>query len=117
MPSPPPTQGESTPTPIAISVPLARPTTPAPTPEPAAVLESGLLKIHVTPWADVQIDGTVVGTTPFRPLSLRPGSYVIRLLNPDYRPLLRKVTIRPGETSVLHVNLAEEAFPSGTKEN
>jgi hypothetical protein len=49
------------------------------------------------------------GTTPFAPLVLSAGTYTVRLTHPDYRPLLRKVTIRAGEVTRLEIDLAWEA--------
>jgi hypothetical protein len=66
----------------------------------------------VFPWAEVAIDGTAVGTTPIaRRIPLTPGTHTVRLTHPDYRPLTRKVEIRPGQTTRLDVNLKDEAFP------
>jgi hypothetical protein len=74
------------------------------------VTETGALKLLIRPWAEVAIDGTPMGTTPLKPLSLTPGAHVVRLSHPDYRPLQRRVTVKPGETTVLQVDLTEEAF-------
>jgi serine/threonine-protein kinase len=65
----------------------------------------GRLRFAVTPWAEVSVDGVAVGETPRRELSLPPGSYTARLVHPDFRPFQRKVTIRPGETTPLTVDL------------
>jgi hypothetical protein len=63
----------------------------------------------VSPWADVSVGDSYVGTTPFTPLVLSAGTYTVRLTHPDYKPLLRKVTIRGGETTRLEIDLAWEA--------
>jgi serine/threonine protein kinase len=65
----------------------------------------GHLRFGITPWAEVTVDGSPVGTTPLAPLPLRPGTYTARLLHPDFRPLLRKITIQPGQTTPLNVDL------------
>jgi hypothetical protein len=64
------------------------------------------------PWAEVVLDGTPVGTTPLAPLPLAPGTYTARLTHPDFKPLLRKVTIRAGETTPLRLDLRQDAIPN-----
>lgn len=71
----------------------------------------GSLQVGVKPYAQVIVDGKDVGTTPIPPLDLSAGPHVVRLLHPDYQPLQRKVTIRPGETQRLIVDLALDALP------
>jgi hypothetical protein len=80
--------------------------------EPAAApaVARGHLQIGVTPWADVTLDGVPVGTTPLSPVALAPGTYTARLEHPDYKPLLRKVTIRAGETTPLRLDLRQDAI-------
>ena len=75
-------------------------------PEPALEDDSpGRLQIGVRPWAVVRIDDRPVGETPLAPLELPPGTHLARLEHPDYQPLFRKVTVRPGETVRLQVDL------------
>ena len=81
----------------------------APVTEVAAEDDSpGRLQIGVRPWAVVRIDDRPVGETPLAPLDLPPGLYTARLEHPDYQPLVRKVTVRPGETVRLQVDLGED---------
>lgn len=85
--------------------------TRAPTTAPAPVVEAtGLLQIVVRPWAEVSVDGFQVGTTPFRPLKLAGGPHTVVFTHPDYKPFRRQVTVRPGETARLEVDLTWEAF-------
>ncbi|MBW1688189.1 MAG: PEGA domain-containing protein, partial [Deltaproteobacteria bacterium] len=54
----------------------------------------------------VSIDGKEVGTTPFAaPLESAAGTHEVGMAHPSYHALYRKVTIRPGETTTLKVNL------------
>jgi serine/threonine-protein kinase len=76
--------------------------TPAPLPSPGALL------VVVRPWADVAIDGVVVGQTPLRRIPLAPGPHSVLLSHPDFQPFPRRVTIREGETFRLTVDLATE---------
>jgi hypothetical protein len=64
----------------------------------------GLLQVGVKPWAEVTVDGTLVGTTPLDKLSLPAGLHAVQLRHPSYELLERKVTIRPGETEHLVVD-------------
>jgi serine/threonine-protein kinase len=98
---------------------------PAPTPfGPPAAEETGTFCLGVNPWARVLITGhsassglpfQIEMTTPVRPFSLEAGTYAVRLVHPDYHPLQRKVTIRPGEVVRLDVDLTREAFPSTSR--
>ena len=85
--------------------------TSAPAATPAPVVEAtGLLQIVARPWAEVSVDGSPVGTTPFRPLKLAAGPHTVIFTHPDYKPFRRQVTVRSGETARLEVNLTWEAF-------
>jgi hypothetical protein len=91
--------------------PVPSPPAPAVAPTPKVPPAQGFLKLRILPWAEVSVDDRPVGTTPLKPLSLAPGVYTVKLSHPDFRPLQKKVVIRSGDTSVLDVDLAEEAFP------
>jgi hypothetical protein len=53
--------------------------------------------VKVTPWAQVYVDGALVGETP-RTVTLTPGPHQIRIHNPELgRTESRTVTITPGE--------------------
>jgi len=127
-PTVPPTSQRASPTPTAVltstpeptdsrpprqtvvPVTLSRRPTPTPTPAP------GLLQFRVSPWAEVSVDGKVVGTTPFKPVRLEAGDHEVILnevilSNPSFMPLHKKVTILPGQTLMLEVDLSFEAFP------
>ena len=67
---------------------------------------TGRLRITVTPWAHVYIDGQPAGTTPLRPLELAPGTHEVRLEN-DTLNVKRSFTvmIKPNETVSREVNL------------
>jgi serine/threonine-protein kinase len=103
---------ESTPPPAPSSTLPAQPSPraaehPEAPASPAKAAEAtGLLQIGARPYASVSVDGADMGTTPTRPIVLKPGSYTVRLAHPDYQPLLRKITIRAGETTKLSVDLS-----------
>jgi hypothetical protein len=70
----------------------------------------GTLRLTVVPPAEVTVDGRLVGTVSAQALSLPPGTHVIKILHPDYKPLQRIVTITPGGTFELPLDLAEKGI-------
>ncbi len=102
-PSPEPTPPAPTTEPAsAAPPPVARPT---PSPTPAA---DGALLVVARPWADVSVDGVPRGQTPLGRIPLSPGPHAVLLTHPDYQPYPRRVTIRPGETFRLIVDLTTD---------
>ena len=71
----------------------------------------GLLQIAVRPWAEVEVDGRLLGTTPLDRMSLPAGQHVVLLRHPSFEPFTRAVTIRPGELAKLVVDLPREGVP------
>ena len=70
------------------------------------------MQLLIVPWAAVEVDGVKVGVSPpLKPLALAAGVHQVTLSHPDYAPFRRRVTIRPGETTKLQVDLTKEAFP------
>jgi hypothetical protein len=66
----------------------------------------GRLRVAVTPWAEVQLDGRPVGTTPIAPLELREGAHTIVLKNGDLQAnVSRRVVVIPDKETVLRVDL------------
>ena len=98
-----------TPPPDPAPPPAAAPApSPSLSPTPAPLPSPGALLVVVRPWADVAIDGVVVGQTPLRRIPLAPGPHSVLLSHPDFQPFPRRVTIREGETLRLTVDLATE---------
>ena len=68
--------------------------------------EKGYLSVQVHPWADIFVDGKLVGQTPLNnPLELKPGEYELRLVNPLYKVWEEKVNILRGENVIKKVRL------------
>ncbi len=113
LPTPRPTRAPTPATTLAPApVPLATTAaTPAPTTLAPAAAEPGLLQVAVRPWAEVRVDGRVVGTTPLDRISLSPGSHVVVLRHPGFEPLTRSVSIRSGDVQKLVVDLSREGTP------
>jgi serine/threonine-protein kinase len=115
VPSPVPSPIPSLAPPISASPPVSLPAstpTPAPTPTPTPTAETeGALLVVAFPWADVTVDDLFRGQTPLARIPLVPGRHDVLLSHPDYRPFPRRVTIRPGETLRLVVDLRNEGVP------
>ncbi len=73
--------------------------------------QPGQLQCVVRPWGEVRVDGKTVGTTPFRPVSLPPGTYLVEIEHPEFQPLQRRVQITAGSTVRVEVDLNKEAVP------
>ncbi len=104
---PPPSPPTPAPTPAAATQSAVAPPTPTPSPE-----ADGALLVVARPWADVSVDGVPRGQTPLGRIPLAPGPHAVLLTHPDYQPYPRRVTIRPGETSRLAVDLATDGGPA-----
>lgn len=70
----------------------------------AEIVEMGRLNVGPEPWSNVYVDGTLVGTTPFGGVELEPGSYTVRLSNPDFQDDVHTVEITAGETTSIQYN-------------
>lgn len=57
--------------------------------------------------ADVYLDGTLVGTAPIDLRDIKPGSHVIEVKAPGYRPREETVTVGAGSAMVLKLDLGE----------
>jgi serine/threonine-protein kinase len=100
------TAGLRKPSPVPAATVAPPPTTVPPTTAPAP----GILKLHVVPWADIEVNGRKVGQTPFEPMSLAAGEYTIRFVHPDYHPLTRQIVVASGTTTRLSVDFTWEGF-------
>jgi hypothetical protein len=58
--------------------------------------DAGVLQINSLPWAQVFIDGRMVGYTPQRRINLAPGEHNVRLVNPAF-----------AMSKTLHVRIAQ----------
>jgi len=99
----PPAAPPSTTLPDAAAAPLTASPTPTPTPE-----ADGALLVVAKPWADVSVDGVPRGQTPLGRIALPPGPHAVLLTHPDFQPYPRRVTVRPGETLRLVVDLPSD---------
>jgi serine/threonine protein kinase len=107
--SPTPSAMPTSPTTPEAPSPSPPPVVSPPTPTPSATPQAdGFLLVLAKPWAEVTIDDNPPRYTPLARVPLRPGPHAVVLAHPDYRPYLRKVTIRPGETFRINFDFTTE---------
>ena len=59
----------------------------------------GVLRLAVSPWGEVEVDGSPAGNAPpLTELSLQEGKHLITIRNADFPPFSTTVTIAPGKT-------------------
>ena len=69
---------------------------------PAAPLVNGTLKLAISPWGEVLVDGRAVGVAPpLHQLSLSPGAHVITIRNGDSPDFRQTIEVRADK--VVHV--------------
>jgi eukaryotic-like serine/threonine-protein kinase len=71
---------------------------------------TGTLRLLIVPWGEVMVDGMALGTVQLRDVPLAAGAHSVRVVHPDYQPLQRKVTIQPGTTVRLVLDLSEKGI-------
>jgi serine/threonine-protein kinase len=66
----------------------------------------GQLRLAVTPWAEVAVDGRALGTTPLRALDLGEGAHVVTLRNAELQVVARRrVVVARNREVLLRVDL------------
>jgi eukaryotic-like serine/threonine-protein kinase len=78
-----------------------KPTTSA---APAPALATGTVRLAVSPWGQVEVDGKPMGTTPpLNELTLTEGKHQVTIRNDDFPAHTTTVTVTPGQSiSVRH---------------
>jgi hypothetical protein len=67
-----------------------------------APLASGLVRLAVSPWGQVEVDGTPVGTAPpLNEITLSEGRHQITIRNEDFPPYSATVDVTPGQPVTL----------------
>jgi hypothetical protein len=69
----------------------------------AVNVPNGSLSVNAVPWAEVLLDGTVIGETPIANYAAAPGSHELVFRNPRYPEQRRTVLVSP--TSPTHVGV------------
>jgi serine/threonine-protein kinase len=85
-------------------VAAAKPAVAKPAAKPGVPLPTGLVRIAVSPWGQVEVDGTSAGTTPpLNELTLPEGKHQITLRNEDFPAFSTTVNVVAGQpVSVKH---------------
>jgi eukaryotic-like serine/threonine-protein kinase len=82
-----------------------RPTVTAPVavePEPVVPLPTGTVQLAISPWGQIEVDGSYVGLAPpMNRLSLPGGSHTITIRNGDFPPLVKQVTVSADQPVVI----------------
>ena len=97
---PPPAPASQSTAPVAPPAPRPAPApqprapvaTPAPTPPPAM----GQIWVNSTPWAQVYLDGELLGNTPRLGVSVRAGLHTLRLVRDGFQPFERQIVVATG---------------------
>jgi len=92
----PPADKARTAAPTRTRKPVAKAATSAPAAVAEPALPQGVLHIAISPWGQVEVNGTPVGTTPpLTRLELPQGSHTITVRNEDFPPYTQRVQVDP----------------------
>jgi hypothetical protein len=112
LPAPTPAAGVSRPPPVAAQVPResarerrareAREREARAAATIPAIVALGTVRLAVSPWGNVEVDGTAVGTAPpLNELTLSEGRHQITVRNADFPPYSASVNVVPGQPVTL----------------
>lgn len=65
------------------------------------------LKVQCDPWADVYVDGVLIGETPFDYVQIDPGKHQLIFKHPQFAPIVRDITTEPSEEFHIKVDFWE----------
>ena len=75
---------------------------------PVVPENAGYLRFLVDPWAEVEIDGQPVLTTPSaQRVALPPGRHFLRFVNPFFESVEREVWVRENEVQIIEITLED----------
>lgn len=88
--------------------PDSQPSAAAGTSTPDAGRKNGLLSVSATPWAEVRLDGKLLGVTPRRSLPLRLGKHTLQLSCPPLAHEARvPIELQPGRELRVSADMQE----------
>lgn len=68
----------------------------------------GFLDVKCYPWGELYIDGKYYDTTPLKgSIKIKPGTYTLKVVNPAFDPVVRRVTISPEMTTSEVISFAQ----------
>lgn len=92
--------------------PADPPTAPPPTPRPTPAAPPARMVVSSVPWAELYVDGRLVGNTPVADLRLPAGRHRLRLQRAGFRPYEDVVNLAPGQSlRLVGVVLQQETAP------
>ena len=98
--------------PPAAAAPPAAPPPPARPPAPRPPLAPAQVVVSSMPWAELYVDGRLVGNTPVMGLRLPAGRHRLRLERVGFRPHEQVVNLAPGQTlRITGVVLQQDTAP------
>ncbi len=69
----------------------------------------GSLRVAVTPWAEISVDGRVLGVTPLQPVELTEGAHQVALKNGDLGVVAKRhIIVSPNKETLLKLDLFGE---------
>ncbi|MEZ4820522.1 MAG: PEGA domain-containing protein [Bdellovibrionota bacterium] len=68
-------------------------------------IKMGSLSVSATPWAQVIVDGDVVGPSPILNHALQIGAHEVILRHPDFDDVKKSITIEEGQNSKIIIDL------------
>jgi serine/threonine protein kinase len=68
------------------------------TAEAEGVVGIGYLRLAISPWGQVEINGKVIGNSPLPDLKLPEGKHQVTIRNADFPPFSATITIAPNQT-------------------
>jgi len=96
------------PTLVAPARPAPRPRPPAASPAPRQLATPGYLSVNSRPWAELSVDGQVVGNTPQVRVRVIPGRHQLVVARPGFQAYSAWVDVPAGATVRLtNITLAE----------
>ncbi|MCC6522285.1 MAG: protein kinase [Polyangiaceae bacterium] len=92
---------------IGVAVGVGATSRPAEDAAPTGTTQPARLRVLATPWAEVEIDGRHVDTTPIGwPIEVAPGRHVVRFRHPAAPDETRVVELGAGQTQLLDVTMS-----------
>jgi hypothetical protein len=65
----------------------------------------GYLRLVATPWANVSVDGRVVGQTPLGSIAVPAGAHSVHFIHPELGETTREIDVVSGQTTLVRVQL------------
>jgi serine/threonine protein kinase len=65
------------------------------------------MRILCDPWADVYVDGFLLGKTPFESIEIEPGEHRLVFRHPEFEPIFRDINAESGQNIQMRINFWE----------